>query len=870
MNRLLHTAASLALLAWALPATAQTGMAPTNKLDTGGFEADTPSYWTASGDGAVWSTERSRSPNYSLKLSGSGAASWTQAEIVRNWVNGFDPDKALTMGAFVWTEGVNTSPSTDAEKFQMVVTFRDADGANVLGQDVVLDLPQAAASTGGWTKVSTESLGVITLPKRATSATVTVRKGASATGTVYVDDFFVNGTGGLFNATVDVPGGEDAGWYYYIPGAGSGAEGWPESQPFFQTKTTAEAHSGNASLLIRENVANPGNESVGITERVPVTPGVPVLISYWLKTEGNQSPNDIGTGDNNVGITALWYSSLASGAAGYNEIGGIDIRLNGEYNNQVIPLLPRQAANGWTQYAFVVYPPAATTDKPAAAAMEVRLRYWHAFSGATYWDDVFIGDVPDVTAALPNLVSASGFESDSPSYWMAEGDGAEWTNSEARSPNYSLKLSGAGEASWTQAEIVRNWVSGFKANEALTFGAFVKTEGVNTSPSTDAEKFQMVVSLRDADGNNLTGGDIVLDLPQAAASTDGWVKVSTESLGAISLPKDAKSATVTVRKGASATGAVYVDDFFALGGGGGLFNATVDVPGGWYYYVPGAGSGAEGWPDNQPFFLTKTTEEAHTGDASLRIEENVANPENESVAITERVPATPGQPMLVSYWLKTEGNESPSTIGQNDNNVGITALWYSSLASGAAGYNEIGGADIRLNGEYNRGVIPLLPQQADNGWTNYAFVLYPPAATTDKPAAAAMEVRLRYWHAFTGATYWDDVAITNVGGSLFATAGEDGPGGPLEPRAGRWLLPNAPNPFGASTEVRFALPAAAEVTLEVYDMLGRRVALLADGERLAADAHARTLSADGLPSGNYLVVLRTPDHAEARTITVVR
>ena len=222
--------------------------------------------------------------------------------------------------------------------------------------------------------------------------------------------------------------------------------------------------------------------------------------------------------------------------------------------------------------------------------------------------------------------------------------------------------------------------------------------------------------------------------------------------------------------------------------------------------------------------------------------------------------------MLVSYWLKTEDNATPAEIGTGDNNVGITALWYSSLASGAAGYNEIGGADIRLNGEYNPQVIPLLPRQADNGWTNYAFVLNP------LPNSQGMEVRLRYWQQFTGSTYWDDVSITNIAGdNLFATAGEGGPGsdGPAAAPA-RWMTANAPNPFSSETEVRFELPEAQQVTLEVYDLLGRRVALLADAVPMSASAHSVTLDGRALPSGTYLVVLRTATHSEARQVTLVR
>ncbi|WP_420457427.1 carbohydrate binding domain-containing protein [Rubrivirga sp.] len=853
IRSLLRVLPAAALLWSALPTQAQdaSALAVTNKLQDGGFEADRPSYWEPSGDGAEWSTDRSHSGAYSLKLSGSGAASWTQDEVIRNWESGFAANQAITLGAWVYAEGVNTAPASDDAKFQMVLTFRDADGNDALGQDIVLDVPQGAASTDGWVRVSTADLGEIIPQVEVKSVTAVVRKGASATGTVYVDDFFVT-ENTWHGANVDLP----ADWYTFWPSFGTG----PEDPEWAVTKTTDESHSGDASLRI-ERLGTPddvGGEAVAITERVPVTVGQPVLVSYWLKTENNASPAEIGTGDNNVGITALWYSSLESGAAGYNEIGGADIRLNGEYNPQVIPLLPRQADNGWTQYSFVLYP------LENAVGMEVRLRYWHQFTGVTYWDDVVIADVDDVTMELPNLLSesAEGFEGDRPSYWEPSGDGAEWSTDRSHSGAYSLKLSGSGAASWTQDEVIRNWESGFAANQAITLGAWVYAEGVNTAPASDDAKFQMVLTFRDADGNDALGQDIVLDVPQGAASTDGWVRVSTADLGEIIPQVEVKSVTAVVRKGASATGTVYVDDFFVTENT--WHGANVDLPADWYTFWPSFGTG----PEDPEWAVTKTTEEAHTGDASVRIERlgSAADVGGEAVVITERVPAMPGEPMLVSYWLKTEGNASPAEIGTGDNNVGITALWYSSLESGAAGYNEIGGADIRLNGDYNTQVIPLLPRQADNGWTNYAFVLYP------LENAVGMEVRLRYWHQFTGATYWDDVSITNIGGGrLFATASEGGPdnGGPDGARAS-WLRANAPNPFSARTEIRFTLPQAEDVTLEVYDLLGRRVALLADGVPMTADDHVVTFETGDVSSGTYLVVLRTPTHTEARRITVVR
>ncbi|HEX8298941.1 MAG TPA: T9SS type A sorting domain-containing protein, partial [Rubricoccaceae bacterium] len=456
-----------------------------------------------------------------------------------------------------------------------------------------------------------------------------------------------------------------------------------------------------------------------------------------------------------------------------------------------------------------------------------------------------------------------------PSYWTPSGAGATWPTAQFHSGTHSLALSGAGAASWTQTEVVRNWVSqiGFTGTPPVpalfTVRAWVRTEGVNTAPTTDAAKYQMVLTFRDAAGV-IGGGDLVVDLPQAQATT-GWTQVVSPE---ISLERPATSVTAVVRKGASATGTLWIDDFaFVKSDGNTLTSwhgANVDLTSDWYTYWPGF-DGSRATPN---WVVGKTTAQAHTGAASLRVERLGAPlAGEEAVAISQRVPVTPGRPVVVSYWVKHEGNADPTTIGTGDNNLGLTALWYNNLAGGRNGYGEIGGADIRLNGEYNSQVIPLLPRNAANGWTNYAFVLNPIANTV------ATEVRLRYWHTFTGVSYWDDIAITNISGAnLFnPVAGEDAPApGAPEASGEQWFRANQPNPFADQTEIRFALPRAEAVTLEVYDLLGRRVALLADDTAMQAGEQTVAFERGQLPSGTYLVVLRTPSHSEARQITVVR
>lgn len=72
------------------------------------------------------------------------------------------------------------------------------------------------------------------------------------------------------------------------------------------------------------------------------------------------------------------------------------------------------------------------------------------------------------------------------------------------------------------------------------------------------------------------------------------------------------------------------------------------------------------------------------------------------------------------------------------------------------------------------------------------------------------------------------------------------------------LLANAPNPFNPSTAIRFTLPERQRVTLDVFDALGRRVAVLLDEERNAG-RYSIPFDAAGLATGVYIYRLVTPE-----------
>jgi hypothetical protein len=65
------------------------------------------------------------------------------------------------------------------------------------------------------------------------------------------------------------------------------------------------------------------------------------------------------------------------------------------------------------------------------------------------------------------------------------------------------------------------------------------------------------------------------------------------------------------------------------------------------------------------------------------------------------------------------------------------------------------------------------------------------------------------------------------------------------------LWQNYPNPFNPSTTIRFSLPQEAVVTITVYDVLGRKVRVLAKERKFNPGVHNLHFDANDLSSGVY-------------------
>jgi hypothetical protein len=113
------------------------------------------------------------------------------------------------------------------------------------------------------------------------------------------------------------------------------------------------------------------------------------------------------------------------------------------------------------------------------------------------------------------------------------------------------------------------------------------------------------------------------------------------------------------------------------------------------------------------------------------------------------------------------------------------------------------------------------------------------------------------------ASFWEfKVFISSLTGIEFNTHGE------IIPKEFK-LFQNYPNPFNPTTRINYQLPVDSQVTLKIYDILGKETKTLLNGPQVAG-YYSVSLNLDNLSSGIYFYNLKAGNFIETKKMVLFK
>ena len=179
----------------------------------------------------------------------------------------------------------------------------------------------------------------------------------------------------------------------------------------------------------------------------------------------------------------------------------------------------------------------------------------------------------------------------------------------------------------------------------------------------------------------------------------------------------------------------------------------------------------------------------------------------------------------------------------------------SNIAEGDASFLESGGVELHWEGN------DPMPGSGTETYTLYAA----PEGGSFQPVATGLNDTTYIFQpdTSTAKTFRFFTTVTDAAGNSESPAAladatatvaiEESPDSRIPEQFA--LKPNYPNPFNSSTNIRYEMPEAGSVTLQVYDLLGRLVREI-DRGRQSAGRHTLHLELSQLSSGVYFYRLR--------------
>jgi len=84
------------------------------------------------------------------------------------------------------------------------------------------------------------------------------------------------------------------------------------------------------------------------------------------------------------------------------------------------------------------------------------------------------------------------------------------------------------------------------------------------------------------------------------------------------------------------------------------------------------------------------------------------------------------------------------------------------------------------------------------------------------------------------------------------------------------LSQNYPNPFNPKTTISFSLPKSEFVTLDVYNLLGKKVKTLIRNKKMLPGNHSVNFNGSEFPTGTYIYKIQAGDFVETKKMTLLK
>ena len=195
---------------------------------------------------------------------------------------------------------------------------------------------------------------------------------------------------------------------------------------------------------------------------------------------------------------------------------------------------------------------------------------------------------------------------------------------------------------------------------------------------------------------------------------------------------------------------------------------------------------------------------------------------------------------MLEFWVKGDSPGASFGVkfidtdeGDNDHPWRMAHAVDQSLAAWDGQWHLV---QIPLSDFYEEGTY-------EDGW-------FDPIGAFDWGAISNFQIATDY-SSFDGMNFWfDNVRIVDKNGNISGVDDELS----ITPNSFA-LYNNYPNPFNPASLIKYSLPEASNVRIEIFNMLGQKVADLVD-TYMSAGIHEVTWNASGFSSGIYLIAMK--------------